>query len=1328
MKYRILLLSCVLFCLALLLRTSEKPQRRIRGDAECASSPTCASPAPQSANVSVSPASCREPAVPLETVPGVLFACSGVVDGPAKFCLRDRNVSIYFTPTGFTLSGVKQDRGIAIRADFVGGRIVEPVARGERKARINSYRGEKSRWKTGMPTFHAVVYPEVWPDIDIVYEPRTAGLEYTMVVRPGGNPEDIRLSYRGADEISLASSGELLLKTAFGDLTESPPRTYQEGPEGREEIASAFHSREDGSFGFHIPDYDRSRTLVIDPTLTYSSFLGGGNGSFSTGMVDEGNGIAVDASGAVIVCGTTNTDFPTTPGAFDRSYNGGGISGGDAFVAKLSADGSTLLWSTFVGGGTSEWITAMALDASGNVYFTGYTWSGNYPTTAGAIDTTHNGLFDVFVTKLNAGGGSLGWSTFLGSTADESGHAIAVDGLGNIYVAGNTYSTTFPTTAGALDTTHNGNADGFVAKINAGGASLAWSTLLGGASLDLPQALAVDASRNVTISGSTSSSGFPTTAGSFDTTFGGVSDVFVARIVSSGSSLIWSGFLGGVAAEYSNALALDPSGAAIVSGYSASDDFPATPGAFDTTHNGSTTWDVFVAKVAPAGTSLQWATFLGGTAQESAGGLLVDGAGIIYVTGYTNSSDFPTTAGAHDTTYNAGNETFVSSLSSNGSTLLWSTFLGAELDEIGDSLALDAAGNVFVTGYTYSTQFPTTAGAYDRSKSGGYDAFVTKLSTGGGGLSWSTYLGGMSSDDAGTAIAVDSAGNAYLTGTTTSENFPTTAGAFDATQNGNVDVFVSKVSGPTLAWSTYLGGSGFDGSLAVALDGSGNLYAAGRTRSSNFPVTPGVYDSSVLDTEMDCFIAKLASSSGSLTWCSLLGGTGVDEAYGVAVDGAGRPIVAGQTTSTDFPTTAGSYDPVFNGGTYDGFAAKLSADGTSLVWSTYIGGSDREGMMALSADASGNLYMTGFAYSSDYPVTPGAFDTTFNAGLYDTFATKLSGDGSSLLWSTYLGGNSFDRGWGITTDGSGGVIVTGDTFSPNFPMTAGAYDTSHNGFQDVFVTKLSAADSSILWSTYIGTSDSESAKGVLVDPIGRAVVMGSVVHSSFPVTADAYDTTFNGAEDVFLSILSGNGATLAYSTFLGGYTNDAGTGIAFGAGTLFVTGYTRSSDFPTLPGAVDGTYNGMTDTFLFRISDSSWDTTPPTAPVLTATGVSNQQIDLSWTASIDNIGVTGYRVERSPDGSTFMEIATVPSTVLQNTGLSSGTPYWYRIRAQDAAGNFSGYSNIATATTPGGLPPVTRSGSRGRKSACGSIGLDLMLPLLLLWFVRRTRRSHDNIH
>jgi hypothetical protein len=449
--------------------------------------------------------------------------------------------------------------------------------------------------------------------------------------------------------------------------------------------------------------------------------------------------------------------------------------------------------------------------------------------------------------------------------------------------------------------------------------------------------------------------------------------------------------------------------------------------------------------------ALLWGTYLGGGSNDSGYGIAFDASGNPVIVGYTGSSNFPT-PGGYDQSFNGDYDVFVAKLSASGDALLWGTYLGGGEIDYGFEIAFDASGNPVIVGYTYSSDFPTPGG-YDQSFNGDYDVFVAKLSASGDALLWGTYLGG-SDGDFGNGIALDASGNPVVRGGTGSSDFPT-PGGYDQSFNGDYDVFVAKLSasGDALLWGTYLGGGSRESGLGFALDASGNPVVTGYTYSSDFP-TPGGYDQSFNGGFYDVFVAKLSASGDALLWGTYLGGGENDLGYGIALDASGNPVVTGRTRSSDFPTPGG-YDQSYNGNG-DVFVAKLSNSGDALLWGTYLGGSSYDSGIRIALDASGNPVVTGETDSPDFP-TLGGYDQSYN-GNGDVFVAKLSSSGDALLRSTYLGGGGHEESGRIALDASGNPVVTGETWSSDFP-TPGGYDQSFNGgLYDVFVAKLDGGD------------------------------------------------------------------------------------------------------------------------------------------------------------------------------------------------------------------------------------------------------------------------------
>lgn len=460
------------------------------------------------------------------------------------------------------------------------------------------------------------------------------------------------------------------------------------------------------------------------------------------------------------------------------------------------ANAGQLVYSTYIGGSGTETLYGSAIDSAGNIYVTGYTDSStDFPATIGSFDTVYNGgIADAYVCKLNSDGTALDYSILLGGSGYDDGWGITVDDSGNAYILGSG-SADFPVTPGAFDTTHHGV---YVAKINAAGSDLIYSTFLGSGA---GAGIKVDNNGNVYIIGCTSSSAFPTTPGAFDTTLnsGGL-DTFVSKLNTSGSTLIYSTYLGGTGNDYASDLAIDSNGNVYIIGYTNSTTgFPTPPGAFDTTYNDTGNFnDVFVSKLNATGSALIYSTFLGGGDYDYGKRIVVNSTGEACIIGYTKSSTFPTTSGAYDRTFNSifYNDVFLTKLNAAGSNLIFSTFLGGIGSDIGYGLFVDDLGYIYITGYTSSTDFPITLDAIDSTGDISTDVFVAKFNPTGSDLLYSSYFGG-TDGDYGKGIYRDSAGNIYVAGSTYSIDFPTTPGVYDTTYNGGIqDSFVIKLTLP----------------------------------------------------------------------------------------------------------------------------------------------------------------------------------------------------------------------------------------------------------------------------------------------------------------------------------------------------------------------------------------------------------------------------------------------------------------------------------------------------------------------------------------------------
>jgi len=625
-----------------------------------------------------------------------------------------------------------------VRMKLVGGEAPQASGLEQLPGVSNYFIGqEPKKWRTGVPHYGRIQYRGVYPGIDMIAYGKGRQLEYDLVVAPGANPRQIELAWEGVERLDVNADGDLVLATRLGEIVEKRPRVYQEIAGRRVEVAASYLLRPQKRVAFELARYDHRSPLVIDPVLlVYSTYLGGTN-------EDGASSIAIDSQGAAYAAGfTSSTNFPTQ-GAYQSTLMGSQA----AFVTKLSPAGNALVYSTYLSGNGSDSVQEIAVDSAFSAYVTGATTSTNFPTQA-AYQGTLSGKQAAFVTKLSPAGNALIYSTYLSGSGEDQGDCITADAAGYAYASGYTTSANFPTTQAAYQSTLKGSQAGFVARFGPAG------------------------------------------------------------------TLVYSTYLSGSGQEDALVIATDGTGYAYVSGWTTSPDFP-THLPYQSTLKGGE--DLFVAKVAPAGNTLAYSTFLGGNRDEEAWALAVDGSGAAYITGFTYSTDYPTRS-----PYQAVNkggpsgyaaDAMVSKLSPSGDALVYSTYLGGNGYDVGIGIGVDAAGAIYIAGETASTDFPVQS-AYQAVNHGGLDAFVTKLLSASNVLVYSTYLGG-SGDDSANYLAIDAIGAAYTAGWTTSTNFPTSSPYQSTSRGGPIfgqDGFVTKLQLPTTVATNPPG-------LAVVVDG-----------------------------------------------------------------------------------------------------------------------------------------------------------------------------------------------------------------------------------------------------------------------------------------------------------------------------------------------------------------------------------------------------------------------------------------------------------------------------------------------------------------------------
>lgn len=652
---------------------------------------------------------------------------AGQTDARAKFLARGRGYAIFLTSDGAVVK--LPDGKTAVRTTLVGANPnarIEGIA--EQAGRVNYFTGnDPAKWRANLPTYAKVAYRQIYPGVDLIYYGNPRELEYDFVLAPGADARAIRLRVEGAEKLELDAAGDARLHTPGGEIRLRRPMIYQQTDGARKEVAGGYALRAKNEIGFEIGAYDAAQPLVIDPTLVYSSYLGG-NGN------DNANAIAVDAAGNVYLTGaTTSANFPTTPGVPQSALSG---TASDAFITKLNASGSALIYSTYLGGSGADEGTALRVDASGNAFVCGFTGSNNFPTTAGAMQRNFAGGSiggDAFVAKLNASGSTLAYSTYLGGNDTDGAADLAVDADSNAYVVGSTRSSNFPTTTGALQTSYRGGGgnvsgfggDGFITKLNATGTSLVYSTYLGGSNEDRATAVTLDTLGEAYVAGTTLSTNFPVTAGAPQQNLAGGTfngDAFVAKLDLQGISLVFSTYLGGSGDEGVGRIGLDSALNVVVAGGTNSTNFPLASPLQGTLGGGS---DAFVSKLNPTGTSLLVSTYFGGSGDEGAG-LVLDPTDNIYLFGYTNSTNLPLLNPFLP--YLGDDDGYVAKLNSTATALIYSTYFGGTAADIPSDAARDPSGNLWVTGITFSVDFPVRLAPQTSYGGGLDDAFLVRIS------------------------------------------------------------------------------------------------------------------------------------------------------------------------------------------------------------------------------------------------------------------------------------------------------------------------------------------------------------------------------------------------------------------------------------------------------------------------------------------------------------------------------------------------------------------------------------------------------------------------
>jgi hypothetical protein len=671
--------------------------------------------------------------------------------------------------------------GRVVRLRFLGARTPAAVSGRDPLPGTSNYLigSDPKQWHTDVPNYSAVEYRGIYSGVDAVFHGDDRRLEFDFEIAPGADPHTIELEVDGARQVRLDRAGNLLLRMdAERSLVMAVPHVYQQSPQGRRPIAGRYVLGARNRIAFAVDPYDRTQPLVIDPTIEYATYLGGSSENYA-------EGVAVDSSGDTYVAGyTSSTNFPVVNG-YQTTCEDCSVEG-EAFITKLNPAGSALVYSTYLSGAD---ITAIAVDSSGSAYVTGYASTPPSGTpglpAVNAYQAANDGkISNAFVSKLSADGSSLVYSTFLGGSYFDEGFGIAVDSSGSAYVTGLTNSFNFPTVNPIQSSCND-------------------------------------------------------CAGSSGDEFDG--DAFITKFSPDGSSLVYSTYLGGSAQDWGTAIAVDSTGSAYVTGLTQSTNFP-TANAFQaanaSTALATTGENAFVTKLNPEGSALVYSTYLGGSAEDYGNGIAVDSAGSAYVTGFAQSHNFPT-LNPYQSLMLGANNAFVTKFNADGSALVYSTYLGGDSASQGNSIAIDAFGNAYVTGSTTSNNFPLVEATQTSCQgcSSYSSAFVAQFNATGSALLFSTYLGG-SNQTVGYGIAVDPSGDAHVAGLTSSANFPTVA-PYQATNRGaSATAFVAMYSFSAETALTLAPATLPSGTIDTAYSPV-TITAAGATGTVTFAITSG---------------------------------------------------------------------------------------------------------------------------------------------------------------------------------------------------------------------------------------------------------------------------------------------------------------------------------------------------------------------------------------------------------------------------------------------------------------------------------------------------------
>jgi hypothetical protein len=1131
--------------------------------------------------------------------------------------------------------------------------------------KVNYFMGnDSSRWLTDIATYRKVSYRNVYPGIDMVYYGNRQQLEYDLVLAPGADPGVISISYEGASKIKVDRDGNLVLKTSAGEIRQLKPVVYQLINGKKQAIDGRYVVRDRDSVGFRVSRYDRSKPLVIDPILVYSSLVGSGGYASS---------IAVDSSGFAYIAGYAFGELNPTPGAFQTLFAGDY----GTFVTKLNQTGTDVLYTTYIAGSAQSEPFGIAVDALGNAYVTGYA-SGTFPTTAGSLQPVHGSDFDCFVTKLSATGNALVYSTFYGGAEYEAGRSIAVDAAGNAYVTGDTSSRNLVMTPGALQTTNAGGTNGFLIRLNFNGSALGYATYLApGGGGELPTSVAVDSANNMYVAGQTGSFNLPQ-VNSLQGPSGVNRGIF--RSINKGAS--WSLSNSGLSTSHILSFAINPITTAIM--------YAGTIGGVYKTSNGGATW----AFTAPTSGSVRAVT--------------IDPTNTSTVYAGTNH-------GVYKTTNSGGSWTAIN----NG---IFFTNRGANYPVAVRTIAIDPTNPAIVYAGSGFGLFKTTNGGANWTNAGGAGTGISSSES-----SWAVvydpltpstiYLGAVGG---GVFKSTNSGATWTAVNTGLAAGGPRNVRSLAIVSNSPATLYVGTLSG---VFKTTNGGTSWTAVNGLLLPYTDNVSRMAETINAIVidPITP---------TTLYAGASNLAPASGAFPLTSILkstdGGanwTAITNGFSSLNNGVLALAINVGDPSLLYAGTAGDFD---------GYAAKINASGTSYTYSTYVGSSRNDYIASIAADSSGNSYFFGETASPNFPVTAGAFDSTLG-GAFDTFAMKLNATGTARLYSTYLGGSGDEDSCGLAVDSSGNAYVLGWTQSTDFPITAGAFQSLSGSRNtpygtDAFVTKLNPSGTALVYSSYLGGEGDElgdfAGNNLALDPLGNAYVTGFTSDNiTFPAfnQANPLGGIFAGINFTFVAKIDGNTPSYSITGRLTTAANAPIAGIVVKATTAqgFSRGGTSDSqgyysitslpagDYTVTPNAAgftpgSRTFNGLNSDQTANFTGvQGFDVTGRVVSSTNGVGLFDVTLTLSGaasaTATTDASGNYAFRdllpgaytVTPSKPGFTFSPVNTV--VTISTTDVSAGIFTTASANFFTVNGHIVDHLNIAipnTTVTMISLPPV----------------------------------------